>query len=156
MTMIDLSAQLDDIRARYPDWWRSDEATRELQAVWAHPDCNDCGVIAEQERITIALPGQSNWKAVVKIAVAPNGWHAFATSYDYPLGGASSPISVWNDTAYTTRDEAVRAGIDELIGKFECLRDRTGYEPASQITGAGRMVEELCRYLSQANQLTLF
>ena len=156
MTVIDLTSFHDDIRARYPDWWRSDDATRELQALWGNPDCNDCGVIAEQERITIALPGQANWKAVVRIAAAPNGWHAFATSYSYPLGGGSSPISVWNDTACTTRDEAVRAGIDELIGNFECLRDRTGYKPAAQITGADRMVKELRRYLSQANQLTLF
>jgi len=156
MAMIDLSEQLDDIRARYPQWWNSDEATRELQALWGNPACNDCGVFSDCERISIALPGNARWNAAVKLSAAPNGWHAFATTYAYPLGGGSSPVSVWNRTAYTTRDEALRAGIDELIRTFEGVRDASGYRPASQSADASRMIEELRNHLSQVRQLTLF
>ena len=156
MAMIDLTAQLDDIRARYPEWWNSDEATRELQALWGNPGCNDCGVFTDLERITISLSGHAQWNATVKLAAAPNGWHAFATSYAYPLGGGSSPVSVWNRTAYTTRDEALRSGIEELIRKFEGVRDAAGYKPAAQTAGASRMIEELRNHLSRSRQLTLF
>ena len=34
MTVINLSEQLDDIRLRYPEYWNSEEAVRELQALW--------------------------------------------------------------------------------------------------------------------------
>jgi hypothetical protein len=156
MAKIDLTAQLDDIRARYPQWWKSDDATRELQTLWGNPDCNDCGVFTEQERISFALPGHAQWKGIVKLAVAPNGWHAFATSYSYPLGGGGYAISVWNRTAFTTRDDALHAGISELIGKFEGVRDANGYKPASQAADASRMIEELRGYLAQARQLALF
>jgi len=33
MTVIDLTGQLDDIRSRYPKYWLSGEAQRELQAL---------------------------------------------------------------------------------------------------------------------------
>jgi hypothetical protein len=156
MAIIDLSEQLNDIRARYPQWWRSDEAMRELRSLWGDPACNDCGVFTDYERITIALSGGARWNAAIKLAAAPNDVHAFATSYDYPLGGGGYAISVWNRTAYTTRDEALRAGIEEVIRKFEGVRDATGYKPASQAADASRMIAELRTYLAQANQLTLF
>ena len=63
---------------------------------------------------------------------------------------------MWNRTAYTTRDEALRAAIDELIRKFEGVRDAAGYKPASQAADAARMIAELRTYLAQANQLSLF
>jgi hypothetical protein len=33
MTAIDLSPQLDAIREKYPEWWLSEDAQRELQAL---------------------------------------------------------------------------------------------------------------------------
>ena len=44
MTVIDLSGQIEDICRRYPEYWLSGEAVRELQALWGGADCNDCGV----------------------------------------------------------------------------------------------------------------
>ena len=35
MTVIELSEQLDDICHRYPEYWRSDKAQRELQTLQA-------------------------------------------------------------------------------------------------------------------------
>ena len=75
MTVIDLSEQIDDIRSRYPEYWRSDEAQRELQALWGGADCNDCGVFERDETVRIDLDG-THWYGEVRIAVAPNGWHA--------------------------------------------------------------------------------
>jgi hypothetical protein len=37
----DLAEQIDDICSRYPKYWLSDEAQRELQSLWGGPVCND-------------------------------------------------------------------------------------------------------------------
>ena len=156
MTAIDLSGQLDDVRRRYPEYWRSDEARRQLQALWGGADCNDCGVFERGEPICIPLDGQKSWYGELRIAGAPNGWHAVSISYWYGQGGGGSSPSVWNRTAYTARDEAAAAGIDKLIAAFEGIRDCKGYAPQNQSTLAQRMIETLKARLSQARQLTLF
>lgn len=154
MTAIDLSPQLDAIREKYPAWWRSDEAQRELQALWGHAACNAHGVMDAGETINIELEPQ--WKASVKIARAPNGWYAFATSYSYALGGGTSPISVWNRTAYTSRDEAIEAGIAELKRTYQGIIGWRGSAPETQKTNAARMIERLGQYLIQSRQMSLF
>jgi hypothetical protein len=55
MAITDLTEELDDIRRRYPEWWHSDEARLELQALWGGADCNDCGVFERDETIRIQL-----------------------------------------------------------------------------------------------------
>jgi hypothetical protein len=107
------------------------------------------------ESIRIGLDGQRSWHAQIRISAAPNGWHAMATSYWYGMGGGGYAPSVWNCTAYTTRDEAVEAGINELIHRFEGVRHQTG-APQNQSAHAGRMIDNLKAHLSQARQLTLF
>jgi hypothetical protein len=156
MTIIDLSAQIDDICDRYPEYWLSDEAQHELQTLWGGADCNDCGVFERDETIRIDLDGQKSWYGELRIAIAPNGWHAIATSYWYSQGGGGSAPSVWNRTAYTTRDEAVNAGIEKLIAIFEGVRDWKGWAPANQSALAERMIETLKAYLSQTRQLSMF
>jgi hypothetical protein len=84
MTVIDLSPQLEEICLNYPDYWRSEDALRELQALWGNSPCNDVGVLPTDEEITIQL--QPQWTASVRIARAPNGWYAFALSYAYGIG----------------------------------------------------------------------
>jgi hypothetical protein len=156
MTVIDLSEQIDDICDRYPEYWHSDEAQREVQALWGGADCNDCGVFERDETIRVDLDCQKSWYGELHIAVAPNGWHAIATSHWYGQGGGGSAPSVWNRTAYTTRDEAVAAGIDILIATFQGVRDWKGWAPSNQSALAQRMIETLKAYLSQSRQLTLF
>jgi len=155
MTVIDLIEQIDDICGRYPKYWLSDEARHELQVLWGGPDCNDSGVFERDETVRIDLDG-TNWYAEVRIAVAPNGWHAISTSFWYGQGGGGSSPSVWNRFAYTARDEAVEAGINELIARFEGVRDCKGYAPQSQSDLADRMIQTLKTYLSQSRQLSLF
>jgi hypothetical protein len=156
MTVIDLSEDIDDICRRYPKYWLSDDARRELLVLWGEPDCNDCGVFERDEIIRIDFDGQKSWYGEVRIAVAPNGWHAVSTGYWYGQGGSGSAPSVWNRTAYTTRDEAVAAGIDELIARFEGIRDGKGYAPQNQSALAERMIQTLKAWLSQSRQLSLF
>jgi hypothetical protein len=156
MTVIDLSEQINGICARYPEYWLSDEAQRELQALWGGADCNDCGVFERGETIRVELDCQKSWYGELRIAVAPNGWHAIATSYWYGQGGGGSAPSVWNRIAYTTRDEAVAAGIDELIATFQRVRDAKGWAPANQPALAQSMIENLTAHLSQSRQLSLF
>jgi hypothetical protein len=156
MTVIDLSEQLDDIRTRHPEYWRSDEAQREVQTLWGGANCNDCGVFERDETIRVDLDCQKSWYGELHIAVAPNGWHAISTSHWYGQGGGGSAPSVWNRTAYTTRDEAVAAGIDELIATFQRVRDPKGWAPSNQSALAERMIETPNSYLSQTRQLSLF
>jgi hypothetical protein len=155
MTVIDLSEQIDDICSRHPKYWLSDEAQRELLVLWGRPDCNDCGVFERTETVRIDLDGM-HWYGEVSIAVAPNGWHAISTGYCYGQGGGGSAPSVWNRFAYTARDEAIEAGVNQLIAKFEGVRDCEGYAPQNQSDLAQRMIETLKAYLSQSRQLSLF
>ncbi len=156
MTVIDLTEQIDDICSRYPKYWLSDDAQRELQALWGGAECNDCGVFERDETIRIELDCQRSWYGELRIAVAPNGWHAIATSHWYGHGGGGSSPSLWNRTAYTARDEAVAAGINKLIAIFEGVRDCKGYAPQNQSALAQRMIETLKDQLSHSRQLTLF
>lgn len=154
MTSIDLTPQLDAIRLKYPEYWRSQNAQREAQALWGNIPCNECGVIPADEEITIEL--QPYWTACVRIARAPNGWYGFAVSYAYGLGGYGAAISVWNETAYTTREEALAAGIGKLRREYQRLLTCQHWEPETQPTNAARMITLLDQHLIQSRQLTLF
>jgi hypothetical protein len=156
MPVIDLTDRIDAISSRYPEYLKSDDAIPELRALWGGADCNDCGVFERYETIRIEVDGQTSWYGEVCIAVAPNGWHAFATSWWYGLGGGGSSPSVWNNLAYTTREEALTAGINNLIAKFESVRECKGAAPKNQSAIAERMIETLKAYLSQSRQLSLF
>lgn len=156
MTAIDLTDRLDAIRMTYPDWWRNEEALGELQALWGGTPCNDCGVFTEQENLDIDLPSDRQWRGTIKLTRALNGWYAVATSYNYALGGGTSPVSVWNRTAYTTRNEAVEAGAGELKRIFEGIRDSKGYAPDSQRETAQRMINQIETFMRQSRQMTLF
>jgi hypothetical protein len=157
MTVIDLTDKIDDIRGRYGlRYWASDEAQQEMIALWGNPPCNDCGVFERDETIRIQLEGHKSWYGELRIAVAPNGWHAVSTTYWYGQGGGGSAPSVWNRTAYTTRDEAVASGINNLIATFEGIRDWKGYAPQNQSALAQRMIETLKAHLSQSRQFSLF
>jgi hypothetical protein len=90
MTVIDLSGHLNDIRRRYPEYWDSGEAVRELQALWGGADCNDCGVFERDETIRIQLDGQKSWYGEVRIAVAPNTGTARAAE-GHPLPSGTAP-----------------------------------------------------------------
>lgn len=153
---IDLTDRLDAIRAAYPDYYRSTEATQAAAALWGSVAHNDCGVIAPAEILRIELMGQPRWKAAISLANAPNGWWSVSTGYDYPSGGGSAPISVWANRAYATREAAIGAGIGALITTFEGVRDWRGTRPASEIILAERMIKQLAALRGETRQMSLF
>ena len=155
MTAIDLSPTLKKIRRRYPAWWRSEAAIRCLRQLWAGAHCNDSGVFEDCETIRIDLDGERQWSAEIRLATAPNGWCAVAISYSYPLGGAGSMPSVWDRTAFTSRDEAMEHGINGLIDAFERVRN-SAHAPETHVRNASRMLETLRAYRQGSKQLTLF
>lgn len=153
MTVIDLSRQLEAIRLKYPEYWRSEDARRELQALWGNATCNECGVLPADEKITLEL--QPHWTACVRIASAPNGWYAFAVSYAYGTGGGAA-VSVWNDTAYTIRQEALETGFRKLKLIYQRLLNCQHWEPETQKINAARMIALLDQHLNQSRQFSLF
>jgi len=156
MTVIDLSEKHDDLASRYERYWASDEAQAELLALWGNPECNDCGVFERDETTRIELDANKSWWAEICIAGAPNGWHAMSTSWWSANGGGGSAPSVWDLHAYTSREDAFAAAMNELIAKFEGIRDWTGWAPQNQALLAQRMIDTLKAHRSQARQLTLF
>lgn len=156
MTAIDLTEHLEQIRARHSEWWRSADARRALQDLWGGP-CNAHGVFEECEEIRIALTGSTLWNAAIRLAGTAKGWHAFATSYTYSIGGKGGPVSVWNITAYTSRAEALQAGYAELIREFEGVRDMQGsVVPQSHAATATRMIEAIREHREAGRQMALF
>lgn len=157
MTAIDLSPQIADIRGRYERYWASFEALQELRALWGNPECNDCGVFEAGEEIRVGLEGERCWYGEVQIARAVNGWFAVGTSYGYSLGGGGYAPSLWNRTAYTDRDEALVAGLDELVRKFESLLDWGGSDNTDAVKRkAARMIAALQANQASVRQLDLF
>jgi len=92
----------------------------------------------------------------VRIARAPNGWYAFALSYAYGTGGGGAAVSVWNNIAYTTRQEALEAGIGKLKLTYQHLLDSQSFPPETQKTNAARMIALLDQHLHQSRQFSLF
>src|SRR5258708_108545 len=143
MTIIDLSEKHDDLASRYERYWASDEAQRELLALWGNPECNDCGVFERDETIRIELDGNKSWYAEICIAAAPNDWHAFSTNWWSANGGGGSAPSIWNRHAYTSRDEAVAAATNELIVKIQSIRDWNGSAPPKQALPPHPLIKQL-------------
>lgn len=154
--IIDLSEKLDDIRRRHsPRPWQSREALEELRTLWGGVTCNECGVMETTETIRIEDEGQRSWFGEIRLATAPNGWFAIEINYSYSLGGGGAAPSVWNKTAFTTREEAVEAGIKRLVVKFSAVRDQIN-APSTQAPIAIRMIAALEGYAASARQLSLF
>ena len=124
MPAIDLSRIIQKIKHYFPDAHRNPRAQRCLNQLWGYPDVNDCGVFNQIEDALVVRPaGKSRYRASVEIAVAPNGWHAKSTDYEYDIGGGGYTPSVWSRFAYPSREEALDAGIAELIDRFAKLRN---------------------------------
>lgn len=148
---IDLTEQLEGIRARFSDYRH---ATREAAKLWGCVDCNDSGVFAASEQVAIELTGQPQWRAAVHLGRSPCGWWNVATDYSYPHGGRYAPLSVWSRTAYTHREGAFAAGVRELRRDFEGIRNSKSH-PDTFPALASRMIEQLAQAETSARQLVL-
>jgi hypothetical protein len=151
---IDLSPRLDAIRDRHPEWWRDEAVLPELKALWGDAEANEHAVMPVDEEITVALPGHYQWYATIQLSRAQNGWYAMATHYSYSLGGGGSAPSLWNDTAYTSREAGMKAGFRELISRYQTLDDaRRNGQIAARASG---MIQLLQEAMNARQQLSLF
>lgn len=124
--------------------------------MWGGVAINDCGVILPAETIDIVLPG-GRTKCDIRLAPCPNGWWAMSTGYDHSGGGGGSYPSVWDTTAYASREDAIAGGVAELTKAFEWVKEwGAAYGPTTQRTEADRMLAELKAQLGKTQQLTLF
>lgn len=155
--IIDLTDQIDAIREKFE--YGSPESWAALDELWGGPGLelvNDCGVFVDGETVDLVLPGVKGWTAEVRMSRSINGWLAMAVSYWNSQGGGGSAPSVWNRTAFTTREEALAAGIKELIEKFARDAEWTGTVPSNFKPTCAKMVEFLKTKLQGEKQLSLF
>jgi hypothetical protein len=145
--IINKKPQLDEIRSRYPEYWRSEAAYREAAALW---DCelnvyplNKVGVFVNYETEVFTA---GRCEGVIRLAHAPNGLWVMATSHQYAIGGGGYAPPIWADTAYMSRDEAYKAGVEELMDKCKTVREKT-----ADISRLLEILEE-----TQRPQLSLF
>jgi hypothetical protein len=153
--VIDLTDQLDAIRARYPEYGNHPESSREAAALWGHPHHNEAGVIDATEVLQIELESQKRWIAEIRLARTPNGCYAMDTEYSYPNGGGAAAPSVWNRHMYQTRESAVGSGFDQLIKRFEGVRNWHRDDSHAEAVLAQRMIDRLLTLKSGTRQMTL-
>jgi hypothetical protein len=162
VTIIKLHHTFRKITDHFPDPYRNERAKTCLRQLWGWPDVNDCGVFNDwEEAVHIAHPKQRLTHAEVRIAVAPNGWHTIGVDWSYPLGGGCYAPSVWDRTAYTTREEALNAAMNEITMRFEGMRDfsircHEGEGPIRMIDWMLDQIQQFRRPPSTAAQLSLF
>lgn len=155
--IIDLTDQIDEISDKYE--YNSPESWAALSMLWGGPGAdlvNDCGVFIDGETVKLDLPGQKGWQAEVRMSVSINGWWAVSISWWNGLGGGGSCPGLWNRTAYTTRAEALDAGIRELIEKFRQDSEWTGTVSQNFKPTCMKMIEFLKLKIEGQKQMTLF
>ncbi|MDA0967473.1 MAG: hypothetical protein O2970_11020 [Proteobacteria bacterium] len=122
MQVISLRSHIDNIKAKYGKYyWREPQTDEELKKLWGFPDCNEHGVFKNVNEEEVINYGQTT--ALVKICQAPNKKWVMSLSYSMATEGYCSPVSLWNDTAYYSYDDAKIDGINELIEIFKRKAD---------------------------------
>lgn len=125
----DLSPLQNDIRRRFGrDYHRSKEALWEVAALWGitpeHKRINPHGVFDPIDEIIGIEAERSHIE--IELAKAPNGLWAMAINYTLPLSGAGAAPSVWNSTAYFSRDDAREVALRNLLARFKEITKRGG------------------------------
>lgn len=153
---IDLSAQMRTIRGLYPGRDGERQAAEEAAKLWGGIECSEYGVVLKEEKLKFTMPKDDRWYGEVFLAHAPNGYWMVDTGYGYPNGSQTGPLSVFKTIGYPSRREAITAGIDELIARFEKLADyRDSYQHTTRL-GCERMIKELKAQKDQQMQMALF
>jgi len=100
--------------------YRDQEAEKVRQFREAGHAINDHGVYAEREGITIPFNKSAKRTAEIRIAEAPDGFHYgihISKNYGDHEGGGYAPSI--DTKAYATREEVIRAAIEEIKGRIK-------------------------------------
>jgi hypothetical protein len=109
----DLTRCTDDIRERYPHYWRDEQAQAELKALWGDA-VNANGVFTNSPEET--LYDRDGYRAAITIATA-NGAFAFGCSFQTPTQGYGGAPSIWEEL-FTSHAEARTAAIEYLLKRL--------------------------------------
>jgi hypothetical protein len=131
----DITSQIDDIIAEYPDYVRSPAALERAKSVWqpGRP-VNGCGVFVDYHEEIVARCGRA--KATVGVCRVRDGVFVHCCSFEYSLGGFGYAPSVWNSEPHASAEQARLAGIEELLGRIGG-RASPGDSPAALAEQAG-------------------
>lgn len=122
-----LSDLLDVIRAKHGErYYLSAAALWEAAALWGvTPETggiNDCGVFTARKEV---LPfSHLRCRAKITLVESPNGFWAMSTTLVTHLEGRTYAPSVWNEWAFSSRDNAQLAGLCELIDYLQSAVER--------------------------------
>lgn len=148
--MICMEKQAAKIQAKYPQWWASDEAKNEFAKMWgitlANPIVNEHGVFFDAEEIYIEI--FKNYYGKVSIQKVSENAFAISTSYGHSTGGGGSMPAVNDTRKYESHAEAFDAGIDELIRRFESMKQYSDVKPGE--------IDRVISIIEKQKQLDLF
>ncbi|OWK45577.1 hypothetical protein [Fimbriiglobus ruber] len=115
--VFDITSQIDDIKAEFPDYFRRPEALEKAKAVW-RPECqvNGCGVFVDGKEDIVACCGRA--KAAVGVCRVRDCVFVHCCSFEYSLGGFGYAPSVWSSAPHESAEQAHLAGIEELLRRI--------------------------------------
>lgn len=155
--MIDLGPRISKIknasRAGYNDKNASRKAAALHGAVVGKTPLNEHGVFDNED---VKLVGK-NWPtchAELHLAHTPVGHWLYKISYSIYQHGSGGRPNIWNRYAYESRDEALRAALDELV--LICDEHASGAYPAGFHPYALELRELADKHRITAFQLSLF
>jgi hypothetical protein len=141
---IDFSEQLNAIRCKYNDNWRSAAYRAEKAALWGYGAdsqvVNDCGVITDAEEEMLYEKRMAY--ARVSLAQTPIGLWIYAIDWMSQTCGGGYATSINTAIGYKSREDARLAGIEKLIFRFEQITAAGGFSDA-EIKQAFEIVQRL-------------
>ncbi len=153
-----MTDKIDEITSQYDRYWADDACTQQLRELWGNPsleECNDCGVFVNAEEVKIET--EKYFSGTVNLAKTPLGLWVHSTDHWYSTGGGGSAPSLTNREAFTTREEALEAGIDDLIEIFGGIKTCQNSCNAKTLPSkCDRIIEALVSAKTNQKQLELF
>ncbi len=117
MTILDQIATLKD---KYPDYWQNPEALRDAMACWGITQgVTDAGMFAGGEAETVARHAHA--EAVVRLYEVREGVWVHGVNFVHSQGGMRYAPSVWMAKPYSSRVEALHAGITAILDTIDTL-----------------------------------
>ena len=111
-------------------------------------------VFQERETVELARIGRSHAEA--RLAQNAHGMWLTGIDADYAIGGRGDPVSVWNRTAYDSRDNALDACRAQCARYFQSIADDYGSCVTDHMKAEARRMVEALSPKEPPPQLSLF